>query len=202
MASSQKWTFMSPRRAVLKKSGRRTELRYEAAGPDSGWIVVVGGFELARCNDLASAEDRALVLVDGLDRFHRPPPGMDPTVNDGTQSSVNLEFTMAGHTADRLSLTKLLEPVLTAPDNDDVALDAAINEVAETLAASGALMVDDHGLPAASVTDEAAVIGVLGTYGHSLLHLGHVEAAAQLTELIDRIYRIGRQRRRRDARPA
>ena len=101
------------------------------------------------------------------------------------------------HGEDRLSFPTILEPVLTAPDDDDAALDAAINEVAEALADSGTLILDSTGRPARGASDEEAVLGVLDTYVRVLLHLGEVEEAAEMGELIDRVHRINHRRKRR-----
>lgn len=104
---------------------------------------------------------------------------------------------MAGYPADRLDLPDILEPVLTAPEDDDAALDAAIGEVADLLAETGTLIVDALGRPAHGVTDEQAVLGAIDTYIRVLLHLGEVEDAAEMGELIDRIHRSERRRRQR-----
>ncbi|HYH37613.1 MAG TPA: hypothetical protein VD860_05285 [Azospirillum sp.] len=110
---------------------------------------------------------------------------------------------MIEHADDRLSFPTILEPVLTVPDGDDAALDTAINEVAGALADSGTLILDSYGRPARGATDEEAVLGLLDTYVRVLLHLGEVEEASEMGDLIDRIHAVNRRRKRRDAgRPA
>lgn len=104
---------------------------------------------------------------------------------------------MNEHIDDRLSFPTMLEPVLTVPDEDDDALDAAVNEVAEALADSGTLILDSFGRPARSATDEEAVLGLLDTYVRVLLHLGEVEEASNMGDLIDRIHALNRRRKRR-----
>ncbi|WP_207461349.1 hypothetical protein [Azospirillum sp. SYSU D00513] len=104
---------------------------------------------------------------------------------------------MAEFAANQLSLSELLEPVLTVLEGDEVALDRAINEVAETLADCGTLMVDALGRPAHGVTDEQAILIVLDTYIRELLHFGDVEGAADLGDLMDTIHRFGRRRDRK-----
>lgn len=103
---------------------------------------------------------------------------------------------MMEHTEDRLSFPTILEPVLTAPEGDDSALDDAINEVAGALADSGTLILDSFGRPARGATDEEAVLGLLDTYVRVLLHLGEVEEASDMGDLIDRIQAANRRRRR------
>ncbi|MBP2312855.1 hypothetical protein [Azospirillum soli] len=103
---------------------------------------------------------------------------------------------MAGYPADRLSFPDMLDPVLEAPEGDDEALEAAINEVAEALADSGTLIVDALGRPAHGITDEEAVLGLIDTYIRVLLHLGEVEEAAELGEVIERVDRFRRRRER------
>lgn len=100
------------------------------------------------------------------------------------------------------TLAGVLEPVLTVPDEDDAALAEAIDQVADTMAAAGALILDAMGQPAHCVSDEAAVIGALDTYAYTLLHLGRVDEAADLSDLIDRIHRLGVRRSRRGSRAA
>ncbi|AWK86651.1 hypothetical protein [Azospirillum thermophilum] len=107
---------------------------------------------------------------------------------------------MAGHLDERLAFPTMLDPVLTAPDDDDAALESAINEVAEALADSGALVLDAFGRPAQGATDEEAVLGLLDTYVRVLLHLGEVEEASTIGDLIDRIHRLDRRRKRRNHR--
>lgn len=104
---------------------------------------------------------------------------------------------MIEHTDDRLSFPTILEPVLTVPDGDDAALDDAINAVAEALADSGTLILDSFGHPARGATDEEAVLGLLDTYVRVLLHLGEVEEASDMGDLIDRIHAATRRRKRR-----
>ncbi|WP_353861036.1 hypothetical protein [Azospirillum formosense] len=107
---------------------------------------------------------------------------------------------MAGYPADRLSFPDILDPVLEAPEGDDTALDLAINEVAEALADSGTLIVDALGQAAYGVTDEEAVLGLIDTYIRVLLHLGEVEEAADMGEVIERIQSFQRRRKRRGSR--
>ncbi len=109
---------------------------------------------------------------------------------------------MAGYPADRLSFPDMLDPVLEAPEGDDEALEAAINEVAEALADSGTLIVDALGRPAHGITDEEAVLGLIDTYIRVLLHLGEVEEASELGEVIERIDRFRKKRARRGVRKA
>lgn len=106
---------------------------------------------------------------------------------------------MAGYpaSAERLSFPDILDPVFTAWEMDDAALAEAVNEVAEALADSGTLIVDALGNPAHGITDEEAVLGVIDTYVRVLLHLGEVDEAAALGDLIDRIQRVNRDRKRR-----
>ncbi|HEY0836250.1 MAG TPA: hypothetical protein VGE72_20250 [Azospirillum sp.] len=106
---------------------------------------------------------------------------------------------MAGYPAstDRLAFPDILDPVFTAWEMDDGALSVAVNEVAEALADSGTLIVDALGRPAHGITDEEAVLGVIDTYVRVLLHLGEVEEAATLGDLIDRIQQVNRDRKRR-----
>lgn len=111
---------------------------------------------------------------------------------------------MAGYPdpADRLSFPDILDPVLDAPADDDDALDEAINTVAEALADSGTLIVDALGRAAYGVTDEEAVLGLLDTYIRVLLHLGEVEEAAELGDVIERIHRFQTRRKRRGSQKA
>lgn len=109
---------------------------------------------------------------------------------------------MAGYPADRLSFPDMLDPVLEAPEGDDEALEAAINEVAEALADSGTLIVDALGRPAHGITDEEAVLGLIDTYIRVLLHLGEVEEASELGEVIERVDRFRKKRARRGVRKA
>jgi len=109
---------------------------------------------------------------------------------------------MAGYPADRLSFPDMLDPVLEAPEGDDDALEEAINEVAEALADSGTLIVDALGRPAHGITDEEAVLGLIDTYIRVLLHLGEVEEAAELGEVIERVDRFRKTRMRRGVRKA
>jgi len=109
---------------------------------------------------------------------------------------------MAGYPADRLSFPDMLDPVLEAPEGDDAALEEAINEVAEALADSGTLIVDALGRPAHGITDEEAVLGLIDTYIRVLLHLGEVEEAAELGEVIERVDRFRKTRMRRGVRKA
>ncbi len=101
------------------------------------------------------------------------------------------------HGGDRLSFPGMLEPLLAASDGGDDAFERAINEVAEALADSGALILDATGRPMRGATDEEAVLGVLDTYVRVLLHLGEVEAASGMGDVIDRVYRVNRRRKRR-----
>lgn len=57
------WSFETPRRIALHGAGRPVELRYDAVGPDSGWLVLVDGRPRARCADLATAQDRTLSRI-------------------------------------------------------------------------------------------------------------------------------------------
>lgn len=104
---------------------------------------------------------------------------------------------MMEHGDERLSFPGMLEPLLTAPDGDEAAFDQAINDVAEALADSGTLVLDATGRPAQGATDEDAVLGVLDTYVRVLLHLGEVEEASGMGELIDRVQRVNHRRKRR-----
>lgn len=63
MARHLTWSFKSPHRLALDGAGCPIELRYEAAGFDSGWLVLVDGQLAARCPDLTAAQDSALVLA-------------------------------------------------------------------------------------------------------------------------------------------
>lgn len=95
-------------------------------------------------------------------------------------------------------LEDVLEPILKAAEReDDPSLDAAINDVAEALAALGVLIVDANGQPIPGVTDERAVLGALATYGRTLAMLGRLDDALEVTELMDRIDR----RQRHPGRP-
>lgn len=107
---------------------------------------------------------------------------------------------MAGYPADRLSFPDMLDPVLEAPEDDDSALADAINAVAEALADSGTLIVDALGRAAHGVSDEEAVLGLLDTYIRVLLHLGEVEEAAELGDVIERIHDLQNRRKRRGSR--
>lgn len=109
---------------------------------------------------------------------------------------------MTEYSDDRLSFPSMLEPVLTAADEDDAAFDDAINAVAESLADSGTLILDSSGRPARGATDEEAVLGLLDTYVRVLLHLGEVEEASEMGELIDRLHRLNHRRKQRGPRAA
>lgn len=107
---------------------------------------------------------------------------------------------MAGYpaSADRLAFPDILDPVFTAwEDEDEAGMAEAVNDVAEALADSGTLIVDALGRPAHGITDEEAVLGVIDTYVRVLLHLGEVDEAAAMGDLIDRIQKVNRDRKRR-----
>ncbi len=109
---------------------------------------------------------------------------------------------MASPSIDRLSFPNMLDPVLRAAEDDDETLEQAINEVAEALADSGTLIVDALGRTVHGVTDEEAVLGLLDTYIRVLLHLGEVEGASELGDLIERIHQVRKRRKRRGSRAA
>mgnify|MGYP000935719348 CR=1 FL=1 len=110
---------------------------------------------------------------------------------------------MADHdNDDRLSFPGMLDPVLAAAGEDDAALDAAVNAVAEAMADSGTLILDSTGAPARGATDEDAVLNLLDTYVRVLLHLGELEEASEIGELMDRIRALALRRRQRGARRA
>ncbi|SMH39330.1 hypothetical protein [Azospirillum agricola] len=109
---------------------------------------------------------------------------------------------MAGRSENRPRFPDLLEPVLTALDGDEVGLDRAINAVAEALADCETLMVDGLGRPAQGMSDEQAVLNALDTYVRVLLHSGEVEGAAAVGDLMERIDRFSRRRKRRGFRTA
>lgn len=94
----------------------------------------------------------------------------------------------------RVSLSDVLEPVLLAADDEDAELQSAVGMVAEALAALGALLVGPAGMPVAGASDEMAVVGALNTYGQMLMREGRLEDALGVTELMERIRAIDRQR--------
>lgn len=100
---------------------------------------------------------------------------------------------------DGLSFPDLLEPVLEAVGSDDAAFDEAVNEVAEALAVCEALVLDNSGRPGHGITDEEAVLSALDTYIRVLLHLGDVQAAADLGDVMERLHSANERRNRRDS---
>jgi hypothetical protein len=100
------------------------------------------------------------------------------------------------HASGGLSFPDLLEPVLDAAEADDDAFDDAVNEVAEALALCEALVLDNGGRPGHGVTDEEAVLSALDTYIRVLLHLGEVQEAADLGDVMERLHTANERRRR------
>jgi hypothetical protein len=105
---------------------------------------------------------------------------------------------MTGRTT-QISLSDVLEPILDGADGSGEALDKAVGDVAEMLAALGVLIVDRSGRPVHGVTDEMAVMGALGTHGQSLVRQGRMEEAMSVTRVMERVSRLRREPRRRHA---
>ncbi|WP_051340434.1 hypothetical protein [Azospirillum halopraeferens] len=103
---------------------------------------------------------------------------------------------------DRLSFPGMLDPVLAAAGEDDATLDDAVNAVAEAMADSGTLVLDATGAPARGASDEDAVLNLLDTYVRVLLHLGELEEAAEIGELMERVRALSLRRKRRGFRAA
>lgn len=102
---------------------------------------------------------------------------------------------MAGYPGSNTDLGNLLAPLLKAPRGDSVALDAAIDEVADSLAMNGVMIVDAFGRPASGVTDEQAVLGAIDTMIRQMLQDGSLQQAGEYRLLIDRVHRRAAQRR-------
>lgn len=93
-----------------------------------------------------------------------------------------------------LQLSDVLEPVLAAGGADDGALSEAVNDVAEMMAALEVLIVDASGMPISGVSDESAVIGALAAHGRQLASDGRLEDALEVTELMERVEGLRRDR--------
>jgi len=166
------WHFETPRRVTLIGGGRAIELRFECEGEDSGWDVLVDGRVTVRRPTLADAQDEALALA-------------VPEDEGGIETA--------------LPLLDLLEPILDAPEGDESGFDQAIGDVAEALAMSEPLMVDAEGRPVHGVTDEEAVLWMLGAYGNRLMRQGAFDDALGVAALMDRVAEHARRPTRRAA---
>ena len=87
-------------------------------------------------------------------------------------------------------LAEVLEPVLNAAEEDDVAMLEAVNLSAEALAALGAVILDRDGQPADGVTDERAVVAALNTHAHTLMQSGRLDDVVEALQLAERIGRL------------
>ena len=68
MPSHLTWSFKTPRRVALEGTGESIELRYDASGFSSAWVVVVEGRAAVRCPDLTTAQAAALTLAANRNR--------------------------------------------------------------------------------------------------------------------------------------
>ncbi|WP_042693942.1 hypothetical protein [Azospirillum sp. B506] len=87
-------------------------------------------------------------------------------------------------------LAELLEPILTAADDDEEALSEAVNLTAEAMAALGATVLDPDGQPARGVSDERAVVAALNTHAHNLMRDGQLDDVVEALQVAERIGRL------------
>jgi len=87
-------------------------------------------------------------------------------------------------------LSELLEPLLSAADEDESSLLDAVNLTAEAMAALGATVLDPRGQPARGVSDERAVVAALNTHAHHLMRAGRLDDVVEALQVAERIGRI------------
>lgn len=87
-------------------------------------------------------------------------------------------------------LAELLEPLLSAAEEDEETLSEAVNLTAEAMAALGATVLDVNGQPARGVSDERAVVAALNTYAHHLMRAGRLDDVVEALQTAERIGRM------------